>query len=137
MSTTIFLKTLRSSGFFGVYLNLNILMVDRISKGREFTNKFGVGLARKIGCDLAVACHAKGLLSTQWVCSTDADALVPVDYFYQDYPGSAGVLLCPFHHRIELVKDKFEKKALELYERWLHYYVEGLSRAGSSYASFL
>jgi hypothetical protein len=39
---------------------LDVLVVDRASEGLRFQVKYGVGLARKIGMDLALALHVAG-----------------------------------------------------------------------------
>ena len=41
----------------------------------------GVGLARKTGCDIALQWMTAGAISGQWICSTDADATLPLDSF--------------------------------------------------------
>ena len=94
----------------------------------------GVGLARKTGCDLALQWIASGAIDTQWICSSDADALLPADYFArladdrQDYTA----LLFPFIH--QLSGDTVNDEACLRYELRLHHYVLGLQRAGSPYA---
>ena len=56
----------------------DVLVVDRTSAGRRFPNDQGVGLARKIGCDLALDFWAQGALSTEWIRTTDL-ALIDED----------------------------------------------------------
>ncbi len=57
----------------------NILVVDGFSTG--LPSEQGVGLARKLGSDIAVALIQKGIIANDWIHSTDADAHLPVDYF--------------------------------------------------------
>ncbi len=94
----------------------------------------GVGLARKTGCDLALQWMVAGGISSEWLCSTDADATLPADYFEQ--LGSAApdavAAVFPFCHVPGGEQDC--DTATALYERRLHHYVLGLEYAGSPYA---
>jgi hypothetical protein len=115
---------------------LHLAWVDAASKGLEFPAKGGgVGLARRIGFDLALsrvryAPHAPLLISL------DADTLVRPDYlpalirhFQGTYvPGA----VIPFCHRPGSSPD--QDRAIRRYELFLRAYVLGLSRAGSPYA---
>jgi hypothetical protein len=92
-----------------------------------------VGLARKIGCDIALALFAQGVVKSRWLHTTDADAILPDAYFHSaeslmDYVAIAH----PFHHRLST--DPRLACAIYLYELRLHYYVLGLEWAGSPYA---
>ena len=94
----------------------------------------GVGSARKTGCDLAVQWMVAGAISGPWLCSTDADATLPPDYFEQ--LGSAApdavAAVYPFYHVPG--EDPNCNSATALYELRLHHYVLGLEYAGSPYA---
>ena len=94
----------------------------------------GVGLARKLGCDLALQWMHAGAIASDWLCSTDADATLPADYFLQldGAPTGAVAATFPFAHTAsgEAPCDT----ATALYELSLHYYVLGLEYAGSPYA---
>ena len=93
----------------------------------------GVGLARKAGCDIALLWHSQGAISSEWICSTDADALLPVDYFSRlEQAGPSVAAVYPFAH----VPGKAENinRATALYEIRLHQYVLGLHYAKSPYA---
>lgn len=94
----------------------------------------GVGLARKTGCDLALQWIAGGAIDTQWICSSDADALLPADYFARlaDNTQDSAALLFPFIH--QLSGDAVNDEACLRYELRLHHYVLGLQYAGSPYA---
>lgn len=96
--------------------------------------KFGVGLARKAGCDLALQWMVAGGISSQWICNTDADATLPQDYFEQlDRTAPEAVAaVFPFQHIPAGEKDC--DIATALYELRLHHYVLGLEYAGSPYA---
>ncbi len=96
----------------------------------------GVGLARKIGCDIALQLHAQGNLRSPWIHTTDADVELPADYFERvpvaleaDMPAA---LIYPFWHRCESPPELAD--AMHRYEVFLRYYVLGLADAGSPYA---
>jgi hypothetical protein len=112
--------------------NSDVWVVDRTSEGRRFPNDQGVGLARKIGCDLALELWAQGALSTEWIRTTDADATVPDDYFESRAGADASTLIAPFHHT--LVGDESFQEAIALYDIWLRYYVLALGWARSPFA---
>ena len=93
----------------------------------------GVGLARKLACDVALSLRARGQLAADVIHCTDADARLPLDYFGRvapraDRPHAA---VYPFRH---VGRDGALHRAGQLYELSLRYYVLGLQRAGSPYA---
>ncbi len=94
----------------------------------------GVGLARKYGCDLAFKWMSEGAISGHWICSTDADARLPPDYFHrlEREPAEAVAATYPFWHSPGA--DDSCNLATALYELRLHHYVLGLEYAGSPYA---
>lgn len=109
-----------------------LLLVDRFTAARCIPRKQGVGLARKIGCDLAVALWRQGSLTASFIHNTDADASLPSDYLRQtrDMQGVSAALY-PFRH---WAADDDLGRATKLYEKSLHYYVDGLKWAGSPYS---
>ncbi|MBV1932578.1 MAG: hypothetical protein KUG71_12780, partial [Porticoccaceae bacterium] len=122
-----------------------VLLVDRFS-GLPVPQKQGVGLARKIGADLALRLIHLGLVKQDWIYSSDADARLPGDYFSAlsfstlsfsapksstSNPQQATVAIFPFQH---LCENDAIGLATQLYERRLQQYVDGLSVAGSPYA---
>jgi hypothetical protein len=111
-----------------------LLIVDRASPGRRLPRRQGVGLARRIGFDLALALGRRGLIGARFIASTDADAHLPADYFaaLDAAPADAAALCFPFVHVPS--GDAALDRATELYELGLHYYVEGLRHARSPYA---
>lgn len=111
-------------------LTLDHLVVDRCSPGREIPRKQGVGLARKIGGDVALALIAKGYIRTGWLYFTDADAMLPSTYFSTPLPDAAAVVL-PFKH---VAEDPSTAEFIRDYEWHMTYYVSGLCYAGSPYA---
>lgn len=129
---------------------LHWLVVDRFSAGRTIDIKQGVGLARKVGCDLAAALMTAGYGQTSWICSTDADATLPDDYFPALESCAADTVAAVFsvehqaftvehqaftvEHMAFTEEDSPIVAATKRYERALRYYVDGLAWAGSPYA---
>jgi hypothetical protein len=112
-----------------------LLLIDRATPGHFLPAKQGVGLARKIGNDVALALHASGRIASPWLCNTDADALLPRDYFEQLAvvdSESTSCAIYSYDHRFD--PDPRLAEAGRLYEISLRYYVLGLAWAGSPYA---
>jgi hypothetical protein len=122
-------------GVLGRAENYDLLWLDRASEGVRFPERAGVGLARKVGGDLAAALWAQGRVDCRRIASSDADVTLPSDYFSQligaDQEPSAA-WLWPFRH--EAGTDDPINLATLLYEISLRYYVLGLTAARSSYA---
>ena len=114
--------------------HVSVLTIDlEMQNGATPADK-GVGLARKTGCDVALRWITHDAIDTQWICSSDADALLPTDYFSRlsaDKDHSAA-LLFPFIHSAS--GDPLNDEACLRYELRLHHYVLGLQYAGSPYA---
>ncbi len=115
--------------------SLEILLLDRASPGLLLPEKQGVGLARKIACDIAVALHAHGKVRSPWILSTDADVALPPDTLAALPAASfrASAALYPFTHSLE--GDSEHRRAMVQYETFLHYHVLGLRFAGSPFAN--
>ena len=115
--------------------NGTILVVDRARPGHFLPKGQGVGLARKIGNDIALRLHAAGRVASPWIHNTDADVRLPNDYFDQTATipeaGNAAALYF-FEHRFDA--DQTLAEAARLYEISLRYYTLGLAWAGSPYA---
>ncbi|OGU56399.1 MAG: hypothetical protein A2V66_06160 [Ignavibacteria bacterium RBG_13_36_8] len=117
---------------------LNIGLVDAASEGLQFNHKDGgVGLARKIGMDLALTVQDYNHLSTKriLVC-LDADCRVDRNYIIEVYnsfqrSNISGAYI-KFRHEIE--GDETVHRAMICYEIFLRYYVLGLKIAGSPFA---
>jgi glycosyltransferase involved in cell wall biosynthesis len=112
---------------------LRLAYVDAAAVGLELpAHSGGVGLARRIGMDLALPRLGRdGVL----VC-LDADTLVEPGYLeaIRDHfaTGCAGGAVIPFSH--QPAATVVEQRAIELYELYLRHYVLGLEQAGSPYA---
>lgn len=116
-----------------VHDSLQLLLVDRCTQ--LIPDKQGVGLARKIGADLALSLSYRQYLQTgdliPWIYSTDADVTLPQDYACLALSdNAAAACVHPFEHRLV---DGYER-AMRQYEFSLHYYVDQLAQAGSPYA---
>jgi hypothetical protein len=108
----------------------DLLIVDRCSEGRFIPPRQGVGLARKIGADLALGLLANGQLNCPMFQLTDADVVLPQDYFEISPDPDAAALTYAFSHQ----PDEGYELACRLYELSMLYYVAGLKYAGSHYA---
>jgi len=112
-----------------------LVLADRALPGRYLPEGQGVGMARKIGFDIALSLRAAGRIASPWIHSTDADTILPSDYFDQtaalDAAGT-GAAIYSFEHRFD--PDPALGEAARLYEISLRYYVLGLAWAGSPYA---
>ncbi len=114
--------------------NCSVLMVDRHSTGHRIPRSQGVGLARKIGADIALSLIQQGSVRNPWIHNIDADSSLPTPYVTlckNQQPDTAAIIL-PFQHLAG------EHPALNLaqaiYDRHMHYYVAALRWAGSPYA---
>ena len=129
-------ETLRMLPFWKEQFRIpHLCWVDAATAGKELPPKQGVGLARKIGLDLALTLldyrHHKPLL----VC-LDADTVVQPDYLpaitRHFAISSAGGASIPYRHRS--APDQAGQSAIDRYELFLRAYVLGLECAGSPYA---
>ncbi|HKZ17320.1 MAG TPA: glycosyltransferase family A protein [Geobacteraceae bacterium] len=115
---------------------MRLAWVDAASAGRELPAKGGgVGLARKIGFDLALSLLAFER-SDPLLIALDADTLVRPDYLpslvSHFQMAAAGGAVIPFCHQGG--SSPRHDRAIRRYELFLRSYVLGLSRADSPYA---
>jgi len=113
----------------------NLFRVDAASPGNELPPRQGVGLARKIGLDLALSLLDYRSNDPLLIC-LDADTVVQPDYlaaitnhFRNSLSGGVSI---PYRHRP--AKDPAGQSAIDRYELFLRTYVLGLEQAGSPYA---
>ena len=99
----------------------------------------GVGLARKLGSDLAVFLKNNHQIKSDWIHSTDADATLPDNYFSalaankaENYKSCVAVSYNFFHQ----CDDAKVNEANQTYETALRYYLRGMEYANSQYAFF-
>ena len=110
--------------------SIDIIAVDCCTTGRQLPKKEGVGLARKIAGDMAIAAIAAQKVQLPWIYCTDADVELPADYFTAIANATSqdtAAVLYPFIHR------PAHDNILQ-YEISLRYYVLQLNHMGSPYA---
>ena len=108
----------------------NLLVVDCVSPGLVLATKSGVGLARKIGSDIALQLYAQGSIRSPWIYQTDADAVLPVSYFETHLKGAGAVVFAHAHTS----PDPQMACAARLYDLHMDHYLQGIKDAGSKYA---
>jgi hypothetical protein len=114
----------------------DLLLIDRFQQ--RIPHKYGVGLARKIGADIACQLIAKQCLLHQWMHHSDADTHLPDDYFsaldatLEKRLSYYSAAVYPYTHIAS--GNQSVDEATQYYEQALHHYVDGLKRAGSPYA---
>ena len=114
----------------------DVLVIDRASGERALGAREGVGQARKIGCDLAAALFARGMLESAWIHTSDADARIDTHRFRlvretdRAHESLAAITL-PFRHE---GGEEDAARAIPFYEIELRYLVAGLRSAGSPFA---
>jgi len=125
-------KLLKFSGFN------DIVLVNRNSKDLQLPAESGVGLARKIGSDIALKYFTEGNIKYPWIFSTDADVILPVNYFSQFQNSISGsscssefsAVVLDFLH----VSDDEQLNSIQyLYDFKLRYYHAGITYAGTEY----
>ena len=116
---------------------LNVGLVDAASGDLKLPEKDGgVGLARKIGMDLALSLFDYSNVNKKILGCLDADCIVDKNYISSIVESfneeNLSAALVQFEHLLpEGTKDKL---AIICYEIFLRYYVLGLSYAGSPFA---
>lgn len=108
-----------------------LLLLDRASPSFLLPPRQGVGRARRIGCDAALALWYRGVIRRAFIDMTDADVVLPTDYF-DEAPPDAVALTRRFTH-VPSGEDRIDA-ATRLYEMTLRYYIAGLAQAGSAWA---
>ncbi len=116
----------------------DILLIDKSSQADwRLSVKHGVGMARKIGADIALALYAQGKLTSPWIHCSDADVTLPNDYFSRadtvSVTKDTAALIYPFVHKPD-ENNPVLALAMALYDHKLRYHVAGLQTAGSPYA---
>ena len=111
--------------------NTTVHVVDRYSPGKRIPEKQGVGLARKTGTDLALRLFRQGQIENPMLLQTDADAVLPNNYFTALRTQSGGAQV--FRHQ-HFSTDPVTQMAADLYDLHQRYYEAGLAFAGSRYA---
>ncbi|MHB8058829.1 MAG: glycosyltransferase family protein [Desulfuromonadaceae bacterium] len=130
------LETLKMlQGWKQQYRLTNLFWVDASTNGTELPAKQGVGLARKIGLDLALPLLDYRDGDPLLIC-LDADTLVQPDYLHavtrHFAATTAGGASISYRHRP--AANEAGQSAIDRYELFLRVYVLGLEQAGSPYA---
>ena len=110
----------------------DVVLVDKNNEGQQINPDFGVGLARKIGCDMALWFYTQNLIKSPWVFSTDADVILPEDYFtfITSKQNKYSAIALDFDHisnDAELIRYQY------CYDFKIRYYHAGICYAGSAY----
>ncbi len=110
-----------------------ILLIERFRDSNTIPAEQGVGLARKIGADIATVLIDQGFIKSPWICSSDADAYLPDNYFsaLTAIIDNTAAITYNFSH---INNGDVLSNATLRYEQALQYYVSGLKWAGSDYA---
>ncbi|GIW21152.1 MAG: hypothetical protein KatS3mg068_0159 [Candidatus Sericytochromatia bacterium] len=114
------------------YQNMNLLIVNYSYENNYFSSKYGVGLARKIGCDIALKLYFEGKIKSNFIRCTDADVILNENYFNITPNSSYSIINYPFYHVVN--DNSIFSKALILYEIYLRYYYLGLKYSNSKYS---
>ncbi len=113
--------------------SFSLLVMDHCSPGRQLPQKEGVGLARKLGNDVALELWHRNLIKSPWLHQTDADATLPDNYFATPEMMSRCAAI---HLDFEHVRPTGISLAQTLYDLKLDYYVAGLNFAQSPFAHY-
>ncbi len=111
----------------------SVLVMDHCSANRVLPTNEGVGLARKLGNDVALELWRDGHVKSPWFYQTDGDSTLPNNYFVTPPEADDAVAL---HLDFEHVKTDGTSLAQKLYDLKLDYYVAGLTYAGSPYSHY-
>lgn len=118
---------------------LDILVIECFQAPFFFPSKQGVGLARKLITDIAFNLFCREQIKSPWCFNTDADVLIPDDYFNtatMKTEDQTAAIICDFEHHPHPSLTSYEKEALSLYDKHLHYYKESLEQANSPYGFY-
>jgi len=116
---------------------LRLACMDATSPGWEIPSRVGgVGMARKIGMDMALRLLQQSCEEPRLILSLDADTLVRPDYLSVIHnvfsSGKTQTGIIDYEHQMPL--DEAERSAICCYEIFLRYWVMGLQFAQSPYA---
>jgi len=129
------------------YLSLGssqALVVDRY-RSNKIPKGQGVGLARKIACDLAVKLYESKFQTRPWIYSSDADAILPGNYFsapskekHSTLDKTNSAIVFDFKHIVNTEHDNKNQvfDATQRYEQSLKYFRNRLIYANSPYAFY-
>lgn len=116
---------------------LRLGYIDASSTGLEIPARVGgVGMARKIGMDMALRILANPGDHSRLILSLDADTLVQSNYLsaIRSFYSSGKAKTCTVAYQHQIPPDDAGQKAICSYEIFLRYWVLGLHYARSPYA---
>lgn len=115
------------------FINYDILLLNHAVPAYLFSERCGVGMARKTACDMALYLIRNKRIKSEWIRCTDADVLLPENYLdFEPPPERYSAINYNFYH--VNIPDNEQGLALQLYEIYLRYYHLGLAWADSPYA---
>ncbi len=110
----------------------HLLLIDRAKPDSYLPEKQGVGLARKIGGDIALQLWSEAKIKSPYFYCSDADVIFPKDYFERiPQKSTAAAFVFPFEHFAGDIK---QAQNIFLYEISMLYTVLGLAYAQSHFA---
>jgi hypothetical protein len=111
----------------------DVLLVDRNAESLQINPKQGVGLARKIGCDIALKLYTQGCIKYPWIFSTDADVILPQNYFSQikSLQSKYSAVVLDFKHYSQSSR---LSNLQYLYDFKMRYYLVGIEYGQVGYA---
>lgn len=115
---------------------LNLSFIDAATKGKELPDKFaGVGLARKIGCDLALTKFDYSSKEKKIIFFLDADCTVSSKYLQEVTSAFSknGLHSAVIEYEHQYEDDSPEAEAIICYEIFLRFHRLGLMFANSYY----
>ena len=127
----------RTQTLLSTIQNQTQVLAQDYCQARRIPHKEGVGLARKIGTDTALALYQVGSISNPCLFQTDADAQLPTNYFdarpEQGQRQEKGAMVFAHQHQAPAQCPSLAQAA-GLYDQHMRYYTDGLAKAGSPYA---
>ena len=134
LSAQFSLRELEPGGWLGHDARMSVLVVDRFTVNRRLPSSQGVGLARKVGADIALELIVQRRVRHAFFAMTDADTHLPEDYFSRlaELEPDCSAAVFPFWH--EPRGESRVDRATALYEIRLRYIQRGLQWANSPYA---
>ncbi len=116
--------------------NFNISWIDASSKSCELRKKSGVGMARKIGMDIALEYFNWN--TNPILLSLDADTIVKSNYLESifEYYAKNNIVGANINFKHSSTKNIALNNAINDYEKFMTYYTSNLKRIGSPYAYY-
>lgn len=116
---------------------IQIGLIDAASEGKEFEDRqAGVGLARKVGLDLALNVFDYSIPGKKILISLDADCTVEENYLKEinNFFNKQNVAVANIDFEHNLEDEEITIRGIVSYEIYLRHYVTGLLFAGSPFS---